>query len=213
MHRATKVYPSSQRTQRKVHCHQQYQPCTCHCQDKAQSCPFGHTVHDAELHGPANHGREHSARCNFTSNTSLVHATANEAHNCIPAMMPSIMGRQTGKRAQREVQCHQQYQPCTCHCQEKAHNCPSGPNRPRCRASPTCQQPKGRTNRTPSHRDVLLSFSSSSSSLSPPPHAPRQSLTVNAWRSGERDCQVSGFTEAGRMGPESGTAETPAWMS
>ena len=64
---------------------------------------------------------------------------------------------------------------------------------------------------TPSHRDVVLlilvllffffflflplSFSSCA----------RQISAVYAWRSGERDCQTSGFTEAGRMGPETGT--------
>ena len=34
MHRAPKSLPLIQRTQREMHCHQQYQPCTCNCQDK-----------------------------------------------------------------------------------------------------------------------------------------------------------------------------------
>ena len=53
-----RVYPSSQRTQRKVHCHQQYQPCTCHCQEKRVAVLLVQTGHDADSLGPADNQRD-----------------------------------------------------------------------------------------------------------------------------------------------------------
>ena len=41
------------------------------------------------------------------------------------------------EKKQREVQEHQQNQHCPCHC-----NCPSGPNRPWCKASQACRRTK-----------------------------------------------------------------------